>query len=204
MTSSSNAKSAFRALLVEEDSELAALVSAALRKAGVQCEYITENRAALARFKSQEPHLVLLSLGLPRIGGVALCPEIRAQSCVPITVLSVRTRKEDHLHALNLGADDFVIVRPFDEHLTIARILTLLRRVYQYGQPQPAVSRASKTPETLIMQAAPGEIPPGWVTCEACGYIGPQHRFEKLDAFGKKVALCPHCNQAQNLRFTVS
>lgn len=203
-TQSSGAASSYRALLVEEDSEMAQLVKTPLLKAGLTIEHTDDVRSGFDKFRAREPHIVLLSLGLPRVGGVALCPEIRKASNVPIAVVSVRTRKEDHLHALNLGADEFIIVRPLDEHLMVARILTLLRRVYQYGQPQAPQPQAAKTSDTLIIKTAPSEVPSGWVTCEACGYIGPQHRFEKLDFRGQQVANCPHCNQEQNLRFTIS
>lgn len=200
----STATSVLRALLVEEDHDLAQVVRTPLLKAGLQCEHIVNCQSGLAKFQSYEPHVVLLSLGLPRIGGVALCPEIRAQSSVPITILSVRTRKEDHLHALNLGADDFIVIRPFDEQLLVARVLTLLRRAYHYGQAQAPIIQNPKSSDTLIMSTTRGETPAGWVTCEACGYMGPQHRFEQLDARGQKMANCPHCNQEQNLRFTIS
>ncbi|MDF2440835.1 MAG: two-component system, OmpR family, response regulator protein BraR/BceR [Abditibacteriota bacterium] len=184
---------------------MAQLIKTPLLKAGLTLEHTADIRSGLEKFRSRQAHIVLLSLGLPRIGGVALCPEIRKSSTVPIAILSVRTRKEDHLHALNLGADDFIVVRPIDEHVMVMRVLTLLRRVYQYGPIQASATQAARGSETLIIPSpVQSAIPNGWVTCEACGYIGPRHRFEKLDARGQNIALCPHCNQAQNLRFNLS
>lgn len=199
----------FRVLLVEEDEEMAALVTASLTQAGMQCHHTSDTRYGMGMFKDKNPHIALLSLGLPRLGGVVLCPQIRAVSSVPIAVLSVRTRKEDHIHALNLGADDFILIRPLDEQLMVSRILTLLRRVYRYdGQhanerpdtPAPA-PLASATP---AIESVRTQLPPGWVTCEACDYMGPSRRFERLNTRGEPAMICPHCNQAQHLTFTVS
>jgi DNA-binding response OmpR family regulator len=190
----------FRILLVEEDAEMARQIMSPLSKANVDCSYTSQTSVAMELLQSESPHLVLLSLGLPNVGGVVLCPEIRKVSNVPIGIVSVRTRREDHLHALNLGADEFIMVRPFDEQLMMARILALLRRAYRYDQPRPI--KANEAASSL--PAPHPQLPPGWVTCEACGYMGPRNRFERLDAQGQPINRCPHCERSQNLRFVVS
>jgi two-component system KDP operon response regulator KdpE len=170
----------FRILLVEEDAEMARQVMSPLSKANVDCNYTSQTSVAMELLESASPHLVLLSLGLPNVGGVVLCPEIRKVSNVPIAVLSVRTRREDHLHALNLGADEFIMVRPFDEQLMMARVLALLRRAYHYDQPRPK-AKVSEAATSL-----------------------PRNRFERLDAQGQPINRCPHCERSQNLRFEVT
>jgi DNA-binding response OmpR family regulator len=190
-----------RVLLVEEDAEMARQVTRPLERAGMQCRHAADAAHGMKLFHHHRPQLVLLSLGLPHLGGVVLCPQLRAISTVPIAVLSVRTRKEDHLHALNLGADDFIVMRPFDEPLMLARILALLRRSYAYGQPHQQVAQTTVSAAPNGLQSPPVV---GWVTCEACGYMGPQHRFEKANAHGHIISVCPHCSLADCLRFQIS
>jgi DNA-binding response OmpR family regulator len=193
----------FRVLLVEEDPEMARQIVGMLDKAGMECKVASEVASGLKMFQSEPPpQLVLLSLGLPNVGGVVLCPEIRKTSTVPIAIVSVRTRREDHLHALNLGADEFITVRPYDEQLLMARLLALLRRAYRYDLPRPAKAKPLSPAETL--PAPNPSLPEGWVTCESCDYMGPRNRFERLDAQGQPINRCPHCERSQTLRYVVS
>jgi hypothetical protein len=113
--------------------------------------------------------------------------------------LSVRTRREDQLHALNLGADEFIMVRPIDEQILMARILTLMRRVYHYEAPD-----VPGTLDTQPLQKPQATLPAGWVTCDFCGYMGPQNRFNRINAQGQPAVVCPHCDRSQNLVFTVA
>jgi DNA-binding response OmpR family regulator len=199
MSDQSSGFAGFRILLVEEDQAISNVVLPSLSRAGFSCEHASNPRSGIERFQQQDPHLVLLSLGLPQIGGAVLCGPIRVQSTVPIVVLSVRTRREDHFHALNIGADDFITMRPPDETMIMTRILTLLRRTYQYD------GRASHGPNNLRAVPKPqSQLPPDWVTCESCGYMGPSNRFEKRDTQGQRVMSCPHCNLQQSLVFSVS
>jgi len=192
-----------RILLVEEDDALARLIRAPLEQAGLQCSCVSDAASGWQMFQQCQPDLVLLGLGLPRLGGVVLCPQIRAASTVPIVVLSVRTRKEDHLHALNLGADDFILVHPLDEQLMMARLLTMLRRVYSYGHPglQTSPKVSAKAP---AHPAVPTAKPVDWATCEACGYMGPQQRFDRRNSQGDLTSICPHCNVTECVRFAIA
>ncbi|HEX8464354.1 MAG TPA: hypothetical protein VF627_07030, partial [Abditibacterium sp.] len=78
------------------------------------------------------------------------------------------------------------------------RILTLMRRVYHYNQP---ATRDSPAPPPLRPLS---QTPAGWVTCDSCGYIGPQNRFNRLNAQGQPAVLCPHCDQSQSLTFSIA
>ncbi len=188
-----------RTLLVQEDPDLASLVMTLFRKAGMACHHAADSSSGLQAFHQQKPHMVLLSLSLPHLGNVMLCPQIRAISPVPIIILSVRTRREDQFHVLNLGADDFIVMRPPDEQLMMARILTLLRRVYSYGKPYQ-----NEQIDAQAIQAVQSQRPPGWASCEACGYMGPQRRFDRRDAKGNLSLTCPHCDQKDRVRFDLS
>lgn len=189
----------FRVLLVEEDEMTCDLINKALMGAKMQCASTSFTREGIQLFKNHKPHLVLLGLGLPEIGGAALCQPIRAQSSVPIAILSVRTRREDHIHVLNIGADEFIQIRPYDDQLMMVRLLGLLRRTYRYDKRS-----AREHLDTQITAVPHSNLPVGWATCEACSYMGPQRRFERLNTLGEPALLCPHCNQSQSPRFSVS
>ncbi len=189
----------FRILLIDEDEVMVDAITKALAGAKLHCAGTSDIRAGLELFKSQKPHLVLLSLGLPDIGGAVLCQPIRALSGVPIAILSVRTRREDHIHALNLGADEFITLRPWDDQLMTARLLGLLRRTYHYDKRS-----AREHLDTALTAKPQSSLPEGWATCEACSYMGPQRRFERLNSLGESALLCPHCNRAQSPRFSVA
>lgn len=192
------ASSNFRVLLVEENVELATPIAAALDQAGFKCQYVPQTGEAMAAFDKQPFHLVLLSLSLPRIGSASLCSPLRQKSSVPIVMLSVRTRREDHLHALKIGADEFITIRPYDEQILLARILTLMRRVYQYRQPSFASLMENET-----LPGPQSSLPAGWATCEFCNYMGPQGRFDRINAQGERALSCPHCDQNQGQQSVV-
>lgn len=199
MPSSNDQTQSFCVLLIEEDEVTCGLIAKALAGAKMQCAATCNTREDLQLFKTHRPHLVLLSLGLPEIGGAVLCQPIRAQSSVPIAILSVRTRREDHIHALNLGADEFIQIRLLDDQLMMVRLLALLRPTYRYDKR--AARERLDTNVTAVPQA---DLPSGWATCEACSYMRPQRRFERLNPLGEPALLCPHCNQSQSPRFSVS
>ena len=191
----------YRVLLVEEDSEAAQQLCANLTRAKLDCRFAPTADAGWLAFEKVKPHVALLSLGLPNLGGIVLCPKIRAQSVIPIVTMSLRRRKEDQLHAFKLGVDDFII-RPADDDIVLARVLTLLRRAYHYDV------KSEQAEPQLIQQAVAtpplqSTIPPDWVTCDSCEYMGPSHRFDRLNAFGERAMLCPHCEQAQTLTFNL-
>lgn len=199
MNASTTAPTQFRVLLVEEDEVVADLVAKSLAAAKIQATVTSQIRGAPDLFRSQKPHLVLLSLSLPEIGGAVLCKPLREISTVPIAILSVRTRREDHIHALNLGADEFIPIRPWDDQLMMVRIIGLLRRTYHYDK------RASREHlDTALTTKPQSSLPIGWATCESCSYMGPQKRFERLNTLGEPSLLCPHCNAPQSPRFSIS
>jgi two-component system KDP operon response regulator KdpE len=92
--------------------------------------YATANlhaTGALARCAERAPDLIVLDLMMPGLDGFALCREIRRSSRVPIVVLSARDREYDKVHALDLGADDY-LTKPFGVEEFLARVRAMLRR----------------------------------------------------------------------------
>jgi len=89
----------------------------------------------LSLFVKEEPHLVLMDIGLPLFNGYHWCQEIRKVSKVPIMFLSSRDQAMDIVMAINMGGDDFV-TKPFDQNVLLAKIQGLLRRSYEFGKDQ--------------------------------------------------------------------
>ncbi|HEY6074698.1 MAG TPA: response regulator transcription factor [Anaerolineales bacterium] len=123
-----------RALIVDDDLALADIVSFTLRRAGFDVSTAYDGLAALQRWEQDQPDIIILDLNLPKLNGLQVCKRIRADSDVPILILSVRGEDDDIVNGLREGADDYV-VKPFSPRQLIARIEALLRRS---GSPSPA------------------------------------------------------------------
>lgn len=115
-------------LVVDDDSELRALLVFALRNAGFLVVAAADAQAARQAAADELPDLVVLDLNLGREDGMTLIPELReGKKARPILVLSVRSTEEDLVRALDLGADDY-LTKPFSPRTLLARIRALLRR----------------------------------------------------------------------------
>jgi DNA-binding response OmpR family regulator len=114
-------------LVVDDDAELLGLISFALRAAGYDVSEATDGIAAMTRFRQEQPDLVILDVNLPGKNGFAVCAEMRAEAPTPILMLSVRNTEEDHVHGLDLGADDY-LTKPFSPRTLLAHVRALLRR----------------------------------------------------------------------------
>src|SRR5258708_36138951 len=91
--------------------------------------------AAVTAFERAGPSLVILDVNLPRLSGLEVCRQIRADgSAIPIMMLTVRNAEEDQVQALDLGADDY-LTKPFSPRTLLARVRALLRRG---GMEKPA------------------------------------------------------------------
>lgn len=99
-----------------------------LEKEGYDTFSLTKFSNAAEDIIASSPDLVLLDLNLPRISGFEICKEIRHKSNVPILVLTGRDQMKDELHALNIGADEY-ITKPCHKERLLARISNLLRRL---------------------------------------------------------------------------
>jgi two-component system KDP operon response regulator KdpE len=117
-----------RILLVDDEVSIQRAVAPLLRSRGYDVEVAGTGRGALDAFAARRPDLVVLDLGLPDLEGTSVCRQIRAQSPIPIIVLSARDAEADKVNALDLGADDYV-TKPFGPEELLARIRVALRRV---------------------------------------------------------------------------
>lgn len=121
-------------LVVDDDTDLRALVAFALRQAGYLVVEAGDGPSALATFERETPALVVLDVNLPRMDGFEVCRRIRALGPTPVLLLTVRNTEEDLVRGLDLGADDF-LTKPFSPRTLLARLRALLRRA---GVERPA------------------------------------------------------------------
>ena len=117
-------------LIVDDDANIAELISLYLLKECYDTKIVEDGESALHEFKTYQPNLILLDLMLPGIDGYQVCREIRTQSNVPIIMITAKVETFDKVLGLELGADDY-IVKPFDTKEVIARIKAVYRRVGQ-------------------------------------------------------------------------
>lgn len=123
-------------MIVDDDNNIAELISLYLTKECFECKIVNDGEEALSAFPSFQPNLILLDLMLPGMDGYQVCREIRHKSNVPIIMLSAKGEVFDKVLGLELGADDYII-KPFDAKELIARVKAVLRR-YQPGKSDSA------------------------------------------------------------------
>jgi two-component system response regulator VicR len=116
-----------RVLIVEDDSNLSALLRENLLFEGFEVDCVADGDLALSRAKAFMPDLVVLDVMLPNRNGFELCGSLRRNGRTPILIVSARSQKADKLRGLNLGADDY-ITKPFDLDEFLARVNAILRR----------------------------------------------------------------------------
>jgi two-component system, OmpR family, response regulator RegX3 len=114
-------------LVVEDEPTLRETLVEALEAEGFGVVAAADGREALARFRADRPDLVLLDLMLPELSGIEVCRIIRAESGVPIVMLTAKDSELDKVVGLELGADDYV-TKPFSLRELSARIRALFRR----------------------------------------------------------------------------
>ena len=127
-----------RILIVDDDYNIAELISLYLTKECFETKIVGDGEEALRVFREFQPNLILLELMLPGIDGYQVCRELRSTSQVPIIMLSAKGEIFDKVLGLELGADDYMI-KPFDSKELVARVKAVLRR-YQPPVQTPASS----------------------------------------------------------------
>ncbi len=117
-----------RVLVVDDDAALAEMLTIVLRQEGFDSRMCTRGDEALEQFRDYRPDVVLLDLMLPGKDGIDVCKEIRAESGVPIVMLTAKGDTVDVVVGLESGADDYV-VKPFKAKELVARIRARVRRL---------------------------------------------------------------------------
>ena len=125
-------------LIVDDDNNIAELISLYLTKECFDTMIVNDGESVMPAMETFAPNLILLDLMLPGIDGYQVCREVRAQYSVPIIMLSAKGEIFDKVLGLELGADDYMI-KPFDSKELVARVKAVLRR-YQLPVQMPASS----------------------------------------------------------------
>jgi DNA-binding response OmpR family regulator len=115
-------------LLIEDARDLARVIRRELEGAGYRVILAADGAVGLQKFRSHAPDLVILDWMLPKVDGLAVLREIRADSPVPVLMLTARKEEADRVIGLEVGADDY-LTKPFSMRELLARVRALLRRL---------------------------------------------------------------------------
>lgn len=139
-------------LIVDDDSNIAELISLYLTKECFETMIVGDGESALLAVDSFRPNLMLLDLMLPGIDGYQVCREIRAKSSLPIIMLSAKGEIFDKVLGLEMGADDYM-EKPFDSKELVARVKAVLRRYKPAVQtPQDPDIKCVEYPDLVVNQ----------------------------------------------------
>ncbi|MGI8556711.1 MAG: response regulator transcription factor [Solirubrobacteraceae bacterium] len=136
-----------RVLVVEDDTEIAAVLQRTLRMEGYDVRIAPDGPAALDESHGFMPDVVILDLGLPRLDGIEVAKELRREDDVPILILTARDALSSRVEGLDSGADDY-LVKPFDRQELLARPRALLRLRPPRGSASLRVGDLSLNPDT--------------------------------------------------------
>jgi two-component system response regulator MtrA len=162
-----------RILVVDDDPALSEMLSIVLRGEGFDTAVVSEGPRALPAVREMRPDVVLLDLMLPGMNGIDVCRAIRAESGVPIVMLTAKSDTVDVVLGLESGADDYVI-KPFKPKELVARIRARLRRT----ETEPA--------EMLSIGEVSIDVPAHQVTREGAPISLTPLEFDLLVALARK------------------
>lgn len=114
-------------LVVDDDKKTVDLIRLYLEKDGYRVLVAYDGRRAIEIARNRRPGLIVLDLMLPKVDGLDVCRLLRAESNVPIIMLTAKTTENDKLEGLDIGADDYV-TKPFSPRELVARVRAVLRR----------------------------------------------------------------------------
>ncbi len=132
-------------LIVDDDENIAELISLYLAKECFDTKIVGDGESALEMIKTYQPNIMLLDIMLPGIDGYEVLREVRKSSNLPIIMLSAKGEVFDKVLGLELGADDY-IMKPFDSKEMVARVKAVLRRF------QPTIQTANTPEDTLPVE----------------------------------------------------
>jgi two-component system, OmpR family, response regulator MprA len=146
-----------RVLVVEDDPEIGGALRRSLRLENYDVRIAEDGERALLESQTFAPDAVVLDLGLPKLDGVEVCRRIRAESDVPILILTARDGVGARVEGLDSGADDY-LMKPFDRQELLARLRALLRRRPPRGAAFLSVGDVKLNPETREVTRGPRDI----------------------------------------------
>lgn len=147
-------------LVVDDEATLRDTVSYNLRKAGFEVITAADGPAAIAAARTHRPDLIVLDIMLPGMDGLHVCRALRAESSVPILMLSAKGEEFDRVLGLEIGADDY-LTKPFAMRELLARVRANIRRVRMIGAQQSSPSESDHaTPHPSPIVAGDLEVDP--------------------------------------------
>lgn len=157
-------------LIVDDDNNIAELISLYLTKECFETMIVNDGESALSAIDTFQPHLVLLDIMLPGMDGYQVCREVRSKSQIPIIMLSAKGEIFDKVLGLELGADDYM-EKPFDSKELVARAKAVLRRYKMLGSSTSSTQSSNETVEypdlvislsnySVLYKGNPVEMPP--------------------------------------------
>ena len=164
----------YRILVVDDDHKTVDLIRLALEKEHFEAFEASEGLEALSVARSASPDLIILDWMLPTVSGLDLCRILRAESAVPVIMLTAKANEEDKLLGLKLGVDDY-LTKPFSLRELVARVRVILRRVYQSDE-RPAPLRIGG----LVVDMHAHEV---WLNGQAV-HLTPKE-FKLLETFAR-------------------
>lgn len=144
-------------LIADDDRDLLGLIAFTLAQASYLVVKASDGPSAIHAFKGESPDLAVLDINMPGASGFQVCEAIRAQSRIPIMMLTVRGEEEDLIKALDLGADDY-LTKPFSPRTLLARIKALLRRAGIEAAAPVSMGRLSLNAEEHTVRIDGGEL----------------------------------------------
>ena len=121
-----------RIMVVDDDTTIADVIGRYLARDGHQVEYARDGRTALRRITEEPPDLVILDLMLPGVDGLEVCRQLRAQSPIPVVMLTALGEETDRVVGFESGADDYV-TKPCSPRELALRVRSVLRRTRGVG-----------------------------------------------------------------------
>lgn len=147
-----------RVLIIEDDPEIAGLVSLHLEELDLTVDTVSDGLTGAHRVKEGDYDLVVLDLSLPGLDGLEICRRIRSgPAYVPILMLTARDSEVDRVLGLETGADDY-LAKPFSVLELVARVKALFRRVDALQSPSSADSRSKVTAGDLTIDAETRQV----------------------------------------------
>lgn len=144
-------------LIVEDDKELAALLTDFLRDEGYTVSATDSGERAVQLFEKYGARLVVLDINLPDVNGFAVCSKLRKSDDTPILIVSARTDKEDKLSGFDLGADDY-IEKPYDIDILIAKIKGIFKRRYRRDTLSASGVELNLADRSAVIDGKPVEL----------------------------------------------
>ena len=131
-------RSGLRALVVEDETQLAGLIGSYLERDGFAVSVVHDGQEAVDTARAVDPDVVVLDLGLPSLDGVEVCRQLRTFSDAYVVMLTARSEEVDTLIGLSVGADDYM-AKPFSPRELMARVQAMLRRPRPLGTSTDAL-----------------------------------------------------------------